>query len=361
MIAIVEPRLVCPAAALVHVPPRRACELSVVIPVRDEEASLPRTLAALARQRDTDGSPLSPDCYEIILLINNSVDASAAVARAFARAHPTLALHVIEVHLPDDEAHVGRARRMLMDAAAARLASLGRQRGVIATTDADTIVAPDWVAMTLGEVGAGADAVAGRILVDPSGFALHDRHARAFHLRDVTYRYLVTELEARLDPDPFDSWPRHFQHFGASMAVTVDAYRRAGGIPPLPFLEDVALYDALRRIAARIRHSPAVRVETSARPEGRTGFGFAVQLRQWSDMGERHQPFLVESLPAILARISGRHGLRVAQPASCQPLVPIEMAISDLRRYLARLRSESAKSISTLEQVHPVRLLTAAD
>ncbi|MDQ3549375.1 MAG: glycosyltransferase, partial [Chloroflexota bacterium] len=362
MISIVHSGAVCPAQALLRAPLRPACELSVVIPVRDEEASLPGTLAALARQRDTDGSPLAPDRYEIILLINNATDGSAVVARAFAMTHPELALHVVEVELPVDEAHVGRARRMLMDAAAARLLSLGRERGVIATTDADTIVAPDWIAMTLAEVADGADAVAGRILVDPAGFDLHERHARAFHLRDVTYRYLVTELEARLDPDPSDPWPRHFQHFGASIAVTVDAYRRSGGIPPLPFLEDVALYDALRRIGARIRHSPAVRVVTSARPVGRTGFGFAVQLQQWSGMGERHEPFLVESLPAILARISERQGLRDAdRPATCQPLVPIDMAISDLRRYLAEWRSGSARSIHALEQVQPVRFLTAAD
>ena len=50
----------------------------------------------------------------------------------------------------------------------------------------------------------------------------------------------------------------------SEMAVTVGAYRRVGGIPPLPSLEDVALYDALRAVNARIRHSPAVRVVTSA-------------------------------------------------------------------------------------------------
>jgi hypothetical protein len=329
--------------------PRTGCALTIVIPVRDEEATLPATLAAIAGQVDTDGQPLDPDLFDIILLVNNATDRSAAVASAFGTAHPALALHVVEVDLPEDEAHVGRARRLLMDTAAARLPA----NGVIATTDADTVVAPDWVAMTLAEFSNGVDVVTGRILVDPAGFAEQPVAARLFHLRDVTYRALVTELEARLDPDPFDPWPRHFQHFGPSIAVTVDAYRRAGGMPPLPSLEDVAFYDRLRHIGARIRHSPAVRVVTSARPEGRTGFGFAVQLRLWAEMAAREEPFLVESLPAILARIERRPAVRLAQ-------APIEQVIADLRQYLAPLRAGCCRPVA-LKEVEPVGLAAAAD
>jgi glycosyltransferase involved in cell wall biosynthesis len=340
-----------PCSGGVATPPRATLEIAIVIPVRDEQEWLPSALEALACQRDLDGSPLDRDRYEIILLINNSVDASASIAIAFARQHPSLALHVVEVDLPECEAHVGRARRMLMDMAAERLP----WDGVIATTDADTRVAPDWVAMTLAEVAAGADAVGGRILVDPAGFIDEGGHARRMHLRDVTFRYLVAELEARLAPDPFDPWPRHFQHFGASMAVTVGAYRRAGGIPPLSSLEDVAFYHALRRINARIRHSPAVRVVTSARSVGRTGFGFAVQLQRWSAMGARHEPFLVESPSAIVARLAGQ------QQALATPLAPIGTAIAELRRLLAPLRCEPVGSASVLKQIDPVALLAAAD
>ncbi len=347
MISLVEPREALPIKLSIVAPPRSGCVLSVVIPVRDEEASLPATLEALASQLDADGSPLDPDLYEIILLVNNSVDRSAEIARAFASRHPALVLHVAEIDLPDQEAHVGRARRLLMDTAAGRLPA----SGLIATTDADTVVAPDWIAMMLAEFEAGADAVAGRILVDPAGFAEHDGAARRFHLLDVTYRSLVAELEARLAPDPHDPWPRHFQHFGPSIAVTITAYRRAGGMPPLPSLEDVAFYNALRGIGARIRHSPAVRVVTSARPAGRTGFGFAVQLGMWAEMGARHEPFMVESVESIVARLAGQSDIR-------EPSVPIEIAIQELRHLLAELRSGV---VYTLEQVEPVRLVAAAD
>jgi hypothetical protein len=349
MIVNVEFEVVSVSESLSLPPLRAGCVFSVVVPVRDEEASLPATLAALAAQRDAIGWPLDPDLYEVIVLINNTTDRSAEIARAVGSANPRLALHVVEIDLPEDGAHVGRARRLLMDTAALRLPA----DGVIATTDADTVVAPDWVAMTLAEFAAGADAVTGRILVDPAGFAEQPAAARLIHLRDVTYRSLVTELEARLDPDPFDPWPRHFQHFGPSIAVTVDAYRRAGGMPPLPSLEDVAFYDALRRIGARIRHSPAVRVVTSARPEGRTGFGFAVQLRLWAEMAARNEPFMVESLPAILARIDGRPAPRVSR-------APIEQVIVELRQYLAQLRAEGCHTVA-FEQIEPVGLAAAAD
>jgi hypothetical protein len=350
MITLVEPWGCASIAIQVVEPVRTGCVFAVVIPVRNEVASLPDTLAALAAQRDASGSAIDPDRFEIILLVNNSDDGSAAAARAFASQHAELALHVVEIDLPEEDAHVGRARRLLMDLAAARLGPTG----VIATTDADTVVAPDWIAMTLAEIAAGADAVAGRILVDPVGFAEHDRHAQLFHLRDVTYRYLVTEFVARLVPDPFDPWPRHFQHFGPSMAVTVETYRRSGGMPPLPSLEDVAFYDALRRIGARIRHSPAVRVVTSARPTGRTDFGFAVQLGRWSQMGARNEPFMVESVPAIIARLTG-------QPPTGEPLAPIETTIGDLRRLLSELRARRVDVVLTLEQIQPVRLVAAAD
>ena len=190
----------------------------------------------------------------------------------------------------------------------------------------------------------------------------HDLYARAFHLPDVTYRYLVAEVEARLAPDPFDPWPRHFQHFGPSMAVTADAYRRVGGIPPLPSLEDVAFYDALRGIGARIRHSPAVRVTTSARPDGRTGFGFAVQLRRWSEMGKQHEPFLVESLAAIIERVTAPNRAFAKEAGTGGwPTVPIDIAIGQLRRYLGELRMQQLYSVHAFEEIQPVQLLTAAD
>lgn len=296
---------------LVQAPPLPQCEVCVIIPVRNEAEILAATLAALAHQTDLEGQHLDSNRYEIILLANNCSDNSAAIARRFARQHPTLALHVVERTLPTTEAYIGRVRQILMDEAYCRLINLGRRRGIIASTDGDTQVAPTWIAATIHEIACGADAVGGRILIDRAGRATLNPYVRACHLREVGYRYLIAELETYLDPDPCDVSPRHYQHYGASLAVTAEMYAQAGGLPPVRTPEDVAFYRALVRVNARFRHSPLVRVITSARQSGRTTMGLANQLNQWVEMGRQQQPFLVESAAAIAMLLQARHQLRI--------------------------------------------------
>ncbi|MET5012917.1 hypothetical protein AAHH80_37995, partial [Burkholderia pseudomallei] len=61
-------------------------------------------------------------------------------------------------------AHAGWARRAAMDAAVAWLEEEGTaEAATLLTTDADSIVPPDWVAANLAALGSGADAVAGRV------------------------------------------------------------------------------------------------------------------------------------------------------------------------------------------------------
>lgn len=295
---------------LVSTPPSPRCEVCVIAPVRNEVETLELTLSALANQVDLNGQPLDPTRYEIILLANNCSDDSAALARLFARRHPDLALHVVERTLPSAEAYIGRVRQLLMDEAYYRLSSLGCKRGIIASTDGDSQVSPTWVAATHYEIACGADAVGGRLLTNRADRAALDPYARACHLRSAGYSFLIAELESYLDPDPYDYAPRHDQHGGASLAVTVEMYARAGGLPPVRTSEDVAFYQALLRVNARFRHSPLVRVVTSARLTGRATGGQASQLSEWAAMGRQQQPFLVASAEAIATRLQTRHQLR---------------------------------------------------
>ncbi len=295
--------------ALVNTPPLQHCEVCVIVPVRNEAEILTATLNALANQVDLKGQQLDPRRYEIILLANNCTDNSAAIAHSFAQQHPDLVLHIVEKTLPPQEAYIGRVRQLLMDEAYYRLKSLGRQRGIIASTDGDSQVSPTWIAANLYEIACGADAVGGRIITNAIGRAALDPHTKACFLREVGYRYLVTELESYLDPDPYDKFPRHYQHYGASLAVTRQMYKLAGGLPAVRTPEDVAFYNALVRVNARFRHSPLVRVVTSARQTGRTNVGLANQLNEWSKMGK--QEFLVESAAAMETRFRARKQLRL--------------------------------------------------
>jgi Glycosyl transferase family 2 len=294
---------------LVSIPMHDACEMSVIVPVRDEAPILTTTLTALTHQIDLNGYPLKRDQYEIILFANNCSDHSARIAHQYANCHADLNLHVVERHLPIDKAHIGQVRKMLMDTAYERFCQKGYKRGVIASTDGDSQVSPTWIAATLHEVAHGADAVGGKISLDPSGLDRLSPHAKACYLREVGYRSLIAELESYLDPVSHDPSPRHYQNYGASLAVTAEIYAKAGGMPLVRSPEDVALYQALLRVNARFRHSPIVRVVTSARQTGRTALGLANQLTVWTAM-EQDQPLMVESLAAIVTRLRARQQLR---------------------------------------------------
>ncbi len=148
---------------LVSEPPLTQCEVCVIVPVRNEAETLAATLKALTYQIDLEGKKLDWQRYEVILLANNCSDNSAEVARYFARLHPELVLHVVELTLPPAEAYIGRVRQILMDEAYRRLVYNGREQGIIASTDGDSQVTPMWIAANIAEIAAGADAVGGRI------------------------------------------------------------------------------------------------------------------------------------------------------------------------------------------------------
>jgi hypothetical protein len=276
--------------------PHPLCRASVIVPARNEECGLAVTLDALRLQVTREGAKLPFELYEVILLLNNCTDGSATVARRYALDHPGFHLHVADVDLPPDRAHVGTARSLLMEAACERLEGLpGSDGRAILSTDADTQVAPDWVAANLWELERGADAVGGVIQLLPDELEALDDGTRAAYLRDQAFQHRVARLEAALDPDPADPWPRHLEHFGASLACTPEVYRRSGGLPAVCPLEDKAFVDALRKVGARIRHSPLVQIFTSARLDGRAEIGLSGQLRHWKREAGAGEPHMVDS------------------------------------------------------------------
>lgn len=276
------------------------------MPARNEADHLEQALNALRHQRKVDGTPISGRTYEVLVLLNNCTDQSVAIAQRYQQRYPAFPLRIATIQLPPEKANVGTARRLLMDEAYRRLLQVGRPHGIIASTDSDTIVDSYWIDQIQAEISKGCEVVGGRILTRPDG-----NPVRINHLRDVMYRMLKARLEAHLDPISFDPWPRHFQHFGASLALTCAAYKRVGGLPNVPHLEDEALYTALVRTDTRIRKSPHVRVTTSTRMQGRVAVGFSEQLRYWESLNQASQCQLVEAPGAIVQRLRNRNRLRV--------------------------------------------------
>lgn len=289
-----------------------ACHAIVAIPARNEEACLWRTLHALHAQQELDGRAMQQDRYEVLLLLNGCTDGSLRVVRQFSAAFPGLQLHVALWDFARHESHVGSARSLLLQEAARRLEVLPHKADalpqLLLTTDADTVVDPRWIAETVRCVQQGADAVGGNILTRAEDRRTLPERARRAYVLDRRYRLAVARLEALLDPQPHDPWPRHQHNFGGSMACTLHAYQRSGGMQPVAQLEDVAFYHALLDCGARFRHEPSVRVHTSTRMQGRARIGLSEQLNQWKEPGN----LLVCATDVLVARFTTRALLRSA-------------------------------------------------
>jgi glycosyltransferase involved in cell wall biosynthesis len=148
-----------------------------------------------------------------------------------------------------DARNVGVARSVGADAALA----LGARW--LAFTDADSVVARDWLSLQLA---LRHDAVCGTVAV--ADWNMHSEAVAKHH--SATY----------LDADG------HRHVHGANLGVDARAYRRSGGFQPLACSEDVALVHALESCGASIAWSAAPRVFTSARRDYRIPGGFGAAL-----------------------------------------------------------------------------------
>jgi glucosyl-3-phosphoglycerate synthase len=233
----------------------------VVIPARDEEELIGGCLDALAAQRGVD-----PGAWEVIVVLDACRDDTRGEVQRAAARHPGTAVTILVG--PGEGS--GPARRLGMDAACERLPP----DGLIASTDADSRVAPDWVATQLAAAAGGVRAIGGRIELFPDDgdrlgpHVLADRAARQSARHEAVMR----------DPGPPGSTAEHWQFSGASLAVTVEVYRQVGGIAPHASLEDEAFERALIACGVPIVRSLAVRVHTSGRLEGRAARGLSADL-----------------------------------------------------------------------------------
>lgn len=210
--------------------------LGVVVPAHDEEAHIGACLASL---RNACRCPsLRGEKVLIVVVLDSCSDQTAGIARTWGATTMSIASR-----------NVGIARavgaRHALDAGARWLAF----------TDADSVVAPDWLST---QIALRSDAVCGTIQVRDWGE--YGEHMRQQH--DMTY----TDADG------------HGHIHGANLGVAAHAYEGAGGFQPLESSEDVALVAALRKTGASIAWSAAPRVFTSARRAYRAPGGFGETL-----------------------------------------------------------------------------------
>ena len=242
-------------------PPDPALRACVVLPARNEEALVGASLAALAVQEH-----LPPAHYEVLLVLDQCTDATRDRAMEVADEHPRLRLHFLD----GPGLGSGHARRAGMEAACERLMGIGRPEGLIASTDADTVVAPDWLSVQLAAAERGARAIGGRIELD-------ERWLPQAVVRWHTERGRKRHQKILSDPDRLGT-AEHWQFSGASLALTAETYAQVGGIEPRATLEDEGLEQVLCGQNIPIERLLSVRATTSSRLKGRASQGLAHDL-----------------------------------------------------------------------------------
>ncbi|WP_076071883.1 glycosyltransferase [Sphingomonas montana] len=307
--------------------------VAVAIPLRDEAETIAACLDAIDRAAARYRGHVT-----VVAFANGCTDDSVAILAGYRPRHFRLDARAASM-LPG-AAHAGWARRLALDAAADRLTD---DRDLLLGTDADTLVAPDWIVRTVAHIDGGHDAVAGLALtLRAERAALGPAAAARLNLLG---RYFTAVDYLRAPAAAHDPWPCHGYEGGASMALTRGLYRRIGGAPTPPVGEDRALFAAVRAAGGRIRHARDVRVFTSCRTHGRAPGGMADTLRTW--ISQDAQMPLHETYPVHVMIAPQDHDDR-------RPLTfaTLPTAVATARR-IVRARRHAADAASTGVPLRP--------
>ncbi|MEX1236211.1 MAG: glycosyltransferase family 2 protein [Roseovarius sp.] len=239
-------------------------DIAVVIPARNEAERIGACLAAFKGQLARRTT--------IILVINNTSDATGSIAADVA-SRCGLDVEILECVLTQDEG-VGTARRMGCDHAMGRMPHLR----YILTTDADCIVAPNWVARNVGHLQS-ADAVCGKIDLLEAERGILDGMDQALAATEGHYRTLVQSVYARHVASARGLDRTHGEAAGASLAFRKTAYLAVGGFAQITCGEDRQIVRAMRLADYRVRHVDDVVARASCRLTGRALGGMSDALK----------------------------------------------------------------------------------
>ncbi len=223
----------------------------VVVPARDEEGYLPRTLDSL-RSAVTMATSLAPDLeVHVTVVLDSCRDGSADVVRR----EPWVAAVEVASGL------VGEVRAIGVEHARAVAGDRDPSRVWIACTDADTVVPPRWLVEQITPARQGYELVVGTVRPD----------------------------SADLSPETLAAWESrhelregHAHVHGANLGFTLAAYDRVGGFEHVRSGEDVRLVRRMQQAGVRWRATTRTQVVTSGRRVGRVPDGFSTYLLELS-------------------------------------------------------------------------------
>lgn len=224
-------------------------KVAVVVPAHNEAEALPACLDALANQQTRHE-------YEVILVDNASTDQTAEVARSW---RGRLSLRVIS------EPRKGRG-------SARRRGFAEAKTDIILSTDADSIVPPDWIEALVGELLAHPDAAA----VSGSSYITDGTRITNWTMK------IGMPLSLRL----YRLMVGHYMLTGANFAIRRRAYETAGGFDAArDMLDDADLAFRVAKIG-RIIYMKQPKVLTEG---DRFGNGFVRSFWHYA----RHLPSLL--------------------------------------------------------------------
>ena len=228
----------------------RPWSVGVVIPARNEAATIGRCVESIIAAHENCGRPAR---LWIVVAADACDDLTATVARA--------ALGSFGEVIECESRSSGTARRLGASAVMQHFRDASSPTIWLANTDADSHVPSDWLKLHLDHADDGATAVAGIVTLDSQG-----ARTDVLRLHRETY-------ELRSDGS-------HGHVHGANLGVRADAYLDAGGWSHLRVAEDHCLWRRLRLRGWRLRSCVKSAVITSARLHGRAVGGFADALRR---------------------------------------------------------------------------------
>jgi hypothetical protein len=270
------------------------CRLSICIPVagHEEADNIYETLKNYTYQQK-DGKPLDPKLFEIALNINHpendkegnllNADSVISEVRRFQTDYPAMNVRIIYERVPNDQATIGRARKILSDTVLKRSVARGKGKTdlIMVSNDADNKgLATEYIANFIEKFDqeSDVDAMVGQLDWDVEAYV----RKPLIHVGTRLMQYLIAQYRSKGSPP--NSSGANFA-YRSSIYAAVDGYvsgTRSGEDTDLGRKITVARTDASHKgiVYAGLSKS---RVFTSARRSERVlKFGLPPS-KQWTE------------------------------------------------------------------------------
>ena len=299
-----------------HVRPGMDADFVVAIPVRNEDALLPRCLTALGQiMADAERRGAA------VIIVHDTNDGSYELARRWMDTLPGPGC-LLDMRLAPDIRSAAHARRLALDIAS-RLTS----DGILFTTDADSQVAPGWVEQLAAQIDRGCDLVCEDVRLDEEELSRLPGQVRDIGNAERAYFQASEALWRKWTKGCMGAFAHRAS--GASMAFTAAAYRSLGGLRLPSVGEDTAFCEAAVAAGLEVVTLPDCGTRTSARLQSRAHGGCGETLlhrSQQSDPPCDHRLVSVATLRR-LAETGERSGALAAPPLTFSEVLA-ELAIA---------------------------------